>query len=200
MFEAMGGHKNGLAGYSAHFKPRIRQSIVTDPDIGNRMIKVDHAGEHGAICIYSGQLFMARLFVPSMVAELQEFLSHERRHREVFRAELQRRGYRRCRSYWLCGLGGWVLGLITGLCGRKAIVATTVAVESVVLRHLAHQLHTLRDIDPQAVAAIASIVEEEQHHHDHSAAQIDRRDPWFRGLTPVVTAWTEAVIWMGMRS
>jgi len=176
--------------------PRTRQSTVTDPDLGNRMIKVDHAGEHGAICIYSGQLFMARLFAPSMVAELQEFLSHERRHREVFRAELQRRGYRRCRSYWLCGLGG----LITGLCGRKAIVATTVAVESVVLRHLAHQLHTLRDIDPQAVAAITSIVEEEQHHHDHSAAQIDRRDPWFRGLTPIVTAWTEAVIWMGMRS
>lgn len=66
--------------------------------------------------------------------------------------------------------------------------------------HLAHQLHTLRDIDPLAVAAIASIVEEEQHHHDHSAAQIERDDPWFRTLAPVVTAWTEAVIWMGMRS
>lgn len=197
----MGGHKNAVAGYSAHLKElSTRQSTVNDPDLGNRMIKVDHAGEHGAICIYSGQLFMARLFAPRMVAELQEFLSHERRHRAVFQAELQRRAYRRCRSYWLCGLGGWVLGLVTGLCGRKAIVATTVAVESVVLKHLAHQLHTLRDIDPQAVAAIASIVEEEQHHHDHSAAQIDVRDPWFRALTPVVTAWTETVIWMGMRS
>lgn len=173
---------------------------MLDPNLGNRMIKVDHAGEHGAICIYSGQLFMARLFAPSMVAELKEFLSHERRHRAVFQAELLRRGYRRCRSYWLCGLGGLVLGVLTGLCGRKAIVATTVAVESVVLKHLAHQLHTLHDIDPLAVAAIASIVEEEQHHHDHSAAQIDVRDPWFRALTPVVTAWTETVIWMGMRS
>lgn len=173
---------------------------VIDPDLGNRMIKVDHAGEHGAICIYSGQLFMARLFVPGMVGELEEFLSHERRHRAVFQAELQRRGYRRCRSYWLCGLGGLVLGLLTGVCGRKAIVVTTVAVESVVLKHLAHQLHALREIDPLAVTAIASIVEEEQHHHDHSAAQIDVQDPWFRALTPVVTAWTEAVIWMGMRS
>lgn len=173
---------------------------IFDKDLGHRMIKVDHAGEHGAICIYSGQLFMARFSAPGMVAELKEFLSHERRHRAVFQAELQRRGYRRCRSYWLCGLGGLVLGLITGLCGRKAIVATTVAVESVVLKHLAHQLHTLRDIDPLAVAAIASIVDEEQHHHDHSAAQIDVRDPWFRALTPIVTAWTETVIWMGMRS
>jgi ubiquinone biosynthesis monooxygenase Coq7 len=164
------------------------------------MMKVDHAGEHGAICIYTGQLFMARLFAPSMVAELQEFLAHERRHRSVFQAELQRRHYRRCRSYWLCGLGGLVLGLTTGLLGRKAIAATTVAVESVVLKHLAHQLHELRHTDPHAVAAITSIVAEEQHHHDHSAAQIDMRDPWFRALAPMVTAWTEAVIWMGMRS
>lgn len=171
-----------------------------DKDLGNRMIKVDHAGEHGAICIYSGQLFMARFSAPAMVAELKEFLSHEHRHRAVFQAELQRRRYSRCRSYWLCGLGGLVLGLVTGLCGRKAIVATTVAVESVVLKHLAHQLHTLHEIDPLAVAAIASIVEEEQHHHDHSAAQIDVRDPWFRMLKPVVTVWTETVIWMGMRS
>lgn len=169
-------------------------------DIGGRMIKVDHAGEHGAICIYSGQLFMARLVAPDLVEELMELRSHELRHRAVFQSELQRRGRRRCRSYWLCGLGGLVLGLVTGLCGRKAILATTVAVESVVLKHLAHQLHVLRDSDPQAVVAIASIVEEEQQHHDQSAAQIDPRDPWSRALNPVVTAWTEAVIWMGMRS
>ncbi|WP_256582724.1 demethoxyubiquinone hydroxylase family protein [Pseudomonas sp. Irchel 3A5] len=170
------------------------------PPLGNRIMKVNHAGEHGAICIYSGQLFMARLFAPGMVSELKEFLSHERRHRTVFQAELQRRNYPRCRSYWLCGIGGLVLGLVTGICGRKAIVATTVAVESVVLKHLAHQLHELGDIDPHAVAAITSIVEEEQHHHDQSAAQIDVHDPWFRALNPLVTAWTETVIWMGMRS
>lgn len=184
--------------------PRKRLSTVNahliDHDLGNRMLKVDHAGEHGAICIYSGQLFIARLFNPSLVAELTEFLGDERRHRAVFNAELQRRGYPRCRGYWLCGLGGLALGLLTGLCGRKAIMTTTVAVESVVLRHLAHQLHALRNIDPLAVAAIASIVDEEQHHHDQSAAQIDVNDPWFKMLTPVVTAWTEAVIWMGMRS
>nr|WP_314565986.1 demethoxyubiquinone hydroxylase family protein [uncultured Pseudomonas sp.] len=187
--------------------PRTRHLNVNSPDytaegegLGNRMMKVDHAGEHGAICIYSGQLFMARLFVPGMVNELKEFLSHERRHRTVFQEELQRRNYPRCRSYWLCGIGGLALGLATGICGRKAIVATTVAVESVVLKHLAHQLDVLGDIDLHAVAAITSIVEEEQHHHDHSAAQIDVRDPWFRVLTPMVTAWTEAVIWMGMRS
>ena len=42
-------------------------------DLGSRFIKVDHAGEHGAVCIYSGQIFMARLTAPHLVAELTEF-------------------------------------------------------------------------------------------------------------------------------
>jgi demethoxyubiquinone hydroxylase (CLK1/Coq7/Cat5 family) len=59
---------------------------LIDNDLGNRMIKVDHAGEHGAICIYSGQLFMARVFARGKFYEIKEFLSHERRHRAVFQA------------------------------------------------------------------------------------------------------------------
>lgn len=47
------------------------------------MMKVDHADEHGAIFIHSGQLFIARLFVLGMVGELKEFFSHECRHRTV---------------------------------------------------------------------------------------------------------------------
>jgi 3-demethoxyubiquinol 3-hydroxylase len=41
---------------------------------------------------------------------------------------LQRRGVRRCRSYWLCGVGGWVLGFVTGLLGRHAIAASAESV------------------------------------------------------------------------
>src|SRR5262245_22493906 len=122
-------------------------------DLGGRIIKVDHAGEHGAVNIYTGQLFMARLTARHLVAELAEFKSHEMRHREIFRMELQRRGRRRCRSYLLCGVGGLVLGLVTGLLGPSAIAATTVAVEQVVLRHLEEQVARLRDTDPQAAAA-----------------------------------------------
>lgn len=120
-------------------------------DLGDRIIKVDHAGEHGAICIYTGQILMARLTAPAMVAELREFRSHEQRHRALFAAELQRRGRRRCRSYWLCGVGGFVLGAVTGLLGRSAIAATTVAVEHVVPRHLMHQIDVLKDHDVAAV-------------------------------------------------
>jgi 3-demethoxyubiquinol 3-hydroxylase len=169
-------------------------------DLGSRIIKVNHAGEHGAIQIYTGQIMIARWTAPALVEELTEFRSHETRHREIFRAELARRGARRCRSYWLCGIGGWLLGIVTGLLGAGAISATTVAVEQVVLRHLETQLALLRNSDPTAVAAISAIIEDEQQHHDRSAALARAGSFWPRLLTPVVAASTEAVIWVGMRA
>ncbi|MET0937352.1 MAG: demethoxyubiquinone hydroxylase family protein [Luteibacter sp.] len=163
------------------------------------MLKVDHAGEFGAICIYTGQIAMARLFARDLVPELTEFRAHERGHRAIFAAELARRGRRRCRSYWLCGLGGLCLGVLTGLLGRRAISATTVAVESVVLRHLEGQLIALRGIDPDAVTAIAAIVTEERFHHDQAASHVPHSSLWYRLLNPVVSGATESVIWLGMR-
>ena len=166
--------------------------------LAGRILKVDHAGENGAIHIYAAQILVARLTAPQLLPELREFKSHEQRHRDVFAAELQRRGVRRCRSYLFCGLGGWCLGLITGLLGRRAICATTVAVEQVVLRHLEHQMLELRD-DAQAVQAIESIVHEEREHHDRSAVLGARRSSMVAVLTPIVSAATEAVIWLGMK-
>ena len=169
-------------------------------EFASRVLKVNHAGENGAVNIYAGQIFFARITAPRMVAELVEFKSHEERHRAIFWAELQRRSRPRCRSYWLCGIGGFVLGLITGAFGRRAIAATTVAVERVVLRHLEQQLDQLRGKDEPAVKAIESIVTEERQHHDQSASHITVGQFWPRVLSPIVSASTEAVIWVGMRA
>jgi 3-demethoxyubiquinol 3-hydroxylase len=170
----------------------------TDTDMGGRILKVNHAGENGAVHIYLAQAFVARLTAPALVAELNEFRSHEERHRAIFWAELQRRGRPRCRSYWLCALGGYVLGVVTGLLGRAAIAATTVAVERVVLRHLKEQIAQLQTADPAAVQAIEAIVADEQRHHDELAAQ-SSGGLWVRLLEPVVAASTETVIWLGMK-
>ena len=172
---------------------------MPDTALGARILKVNHAGENGAVHIYAGQILVARLTAPSLVPELREFKAHEEGHRAIFRAELQRRGQPRCRSYLLCGLGGLVLGLVTALFGRGAIAATTVAVERVVLSHLAHQRQVLAGQDGAAVEAINQIVEEEQQHHDHSAAHVRGRQFWPKVLTPIVAASTESVIWLGMR-
>jgi ubiquinone biosynthesis monooxygenase Coq7 len=166
---------------------------------GDRVMKVNHAGENGAIHIYTGQIIVARVSARALVAELCAFRAHEEWHRAIFATELKRRGVRRCRSYWLCGAGGLVLGAVTGLFGSRAIAATTVAVERVVLRHLRQQLLTLAGNDDHAIAAISKIVDEEQQHFDQSASHLSAAAFWLRLLSPVVAAATESVIWLGMR-
>lgn len=172
---------------------------MTHTDLGSRILKVDHAGEFGAIAIYIGQIFMARMFARDLVSELVEFRNHERGHRAIFAAELKRRGRPRCRSYALCGMGGFVLGLASGLMGRAAISVTTVAVERVVLRHLREQVIQLRGVDDDAVAAISTIVAEEQMHHDQASTHVPVMRAWHRMLAAVVSAATEWIIWLGMK-
>ena len=174
-------------------------SLSSATELGDRIIKVNHAGEHGAINIYSGQILMARITARDLIEQLVEFRSEEQKHRALFWAELQRRGRPRCRSYWLCGIGGYLLGVITGLLGRSAIAATTVAVESVVLKHLENQLATLGNRDPEATAAISAIVSEERQHHDRSEVHLEGHQRWRAVIEPVVSASTEAVTWLGMR-
>ena len=78
----------------------------------------------------------------------------------IFQHELARRGMRRCLSYGLCGLGGYVLGVCTGLLGAPGISLTTTAVERVVLRHLHLQRAELQG-DADAATAIDAIMADE---------------------------------------
>ena len=167
--------------------------------LGDRILKVNHAGENGAINIYRAQTLLSRLRAPGLVAQLREFQSHEEKHRSLFWAELERRGRPRCKSYHLCGVGGWVLGAVTGLLGPSAVAATTVAVERVVLDHLEAQLAVLRDSDAAAFEVVAAIVREEQQHHDRAAVAATASPYWVKLLQPVIAASTEVVIWLGMR-
>ncbi len=163
------------------------------------MLKVDHAGEHGAVNIYRGQILVCRWRDKPSVPMLEEFLRHEMTHRAIFAGELNRRKVRRCRSYGLCGLGGYVLGVVTGLLGSSAVAATTAAVEKVVLRHLNDQLSYLRDTDERAYQAVSSIIADEKAHHDWARTSDTPSRFWMATLEPIVSMSTESVIWLGMR-
>src|ERR1044072_1094180 len=140
--------------------------------LGDRVLRVDHAGEHGAVCVYAAQRRLARWTAPRMLPQIDEFIAHERRHRALFAAEIERRGQSRCLSYRACAVLGTILGTVTGLLGAQAIAATTVAIERVVLRHLGEQTAALEKADRWAAAVIAQIIADEQQHHDESANQL----------------------------
>ena len=166
--------------------------------LANRILRVDHGGENGAVNIYKAQALICRWRAPDLTAELKAFQAHEEGHRERFAAELRERNVRQGVGFQLCALGGYVLGLMTGLMGRSAIAATTYAVEDVVLRHLREQLIYLRDEDRKAFAIVESIVAEEQVHYDLTLAAARRGKFWPMLVIPIVTATTEFVIWIGM--
>lgn len=167
--------------------------------VAEKMIKVDHAGENGAVNIYRAQRLVARVRAPALLGQLTEFQKHEEEHRRIFRDHLAGIGVRRCVSYYFCGVGGFSLGLVTGLVGPSAIAATTFAVEHVVLRHLEEQLEYLETASPDARACVLRIYEDERAHHDAAEARLSCNGWLTRSLVAVVQTCTELVIWIGMR-
>ena len=178
--------------------------VTTPPADGcrgtpGRLIKVDHAGEFTAINIYRAQICLARFTAPELIPELEHFLEHERRHLEIFERVLVRRGIRRCKSYWFCGVGGYCLGLATGLFGKAGIMACTAAVETVVLEHLDEQMSFMQGQgDLEARDAVRAIVEEERE-HQHAGVAAAKNSILYRPLCAVISWSTEVVIWLGVK-
>jgi len=74
-----------------------------------RILKVNHAGEYGAIRIYRAQLWLARRLYPDVVAFLEETLGHEIEHCAMFRNAMPRLNARPCQIMTLWGNGGLAL-------------------------------------------------------------------------------------------
>lgn len=168
-------------------------------DTPKKILKVNHAGEFGAINIYRSQILISRLLRKDYVDLLESFKADEERHLSVFWEEIQRRDGIKCKSYWLCGLGGYVMGFVSALFGKRGIMACTWAVESVVVGHLKNQLKYLKGKnDTKAYHAVNSILEDEQNHRDVGQEQ-GGKNILFGPFRFIISAFTEAVIRFGMR-
>ena len=161
-----------------------------------RIIKVNHAGEHGAIRIYRSQISIARWRCPDVVPVLEEMLAHEMSHRARFAEVMPSRRAKPCRMLFLWGIGGRVLGTGTALLGRNAIWACTAAVEEAVHRHLNDQLAFLSNRDQELYALIASIKSEELSHLDHAEKNLTSHGPIVRILRRSIDAAIEVLIFM----
>ncbi len=169
-------------------------------DTPKNILKVNHAGEFGAVNIYKSQLFVARLFLKDMVPQIEEFLSDEKRHLDIFWKEIQRRNGIKCKSYWLCGLGGYVMGFISALLGRRGIMACTWAVESVVVNHLDNQIAYLsQKQDKEALETVEAILEDEKNHRDVGFEEGGASNVLYFPVRFAISTFTEGVIRFGMR-
>jgi ubiquinone biosynthesis monooxygenase Coq7 len=172
---------------------------MSDPALVLRdILRVDHAGEYGAIRIYRAQIAIAHWRAPDLIAMLQDALADETRHRDRFDAGLQERGLRPCDMLPLWGVGGTLLGTGTALLGREAILVCTEAVERTVHRHMDDQVAWLMPRAPDLATAIAAIRDEEVDHlHRAQRGRAAATSPaWLRLVDVVVATATELLVWL----
>jgi len=109
------------------------------------MIRVDHAGEYGAVRIYEGQLaIFGRLpQTQKIAATLRRQRGEEQAHLERFNTLVNDRKVRPTALAPVWHVAGFALGAATALMGEKAAHACTAAIEDVISDHYGAQLAAL---------------------------------------------------------
>src|SRR6202521_2053731 len=111
-----------------------------------RMIRVDHAGEYGAVRIYDGQLAVIRH--GRARDEIRHMAEQDARQLAAFDVLARARRVRPTLLQPLWHMAGYALGMATALLGEEAAMACTVAVEEVIDEHYQGQAERLGDSDP----------------------------------------------------
>jgi ubiquinone biosynthesis monooxygenase Coq7 len=160
------------------------------------ILRVDHAGELGAVHIYRGQRAVLGK-APGherVAAQLEEMEGHEAVHLARFDALLAERRVRPTALSPLWRAAGFALGAGTALIGDKAAHACTEAVESVIEQHYAGQVAELADHDPELAAELARFRDEELAHRDLAVEEGAKDAPGYPLLSAVIRAGCKAAI------
>jgi ubiquinone biosynthesis monooxygenase Coq7 len=160
------------------------------------VLRVDHAGELGAVAIYRGQraVFAGLTNPPPIAGQLDEMQAHEDTHLAAFDRLLVERGVRPTVLTPAWRVAGFLLGAGTALMGEKAAHACTEAVESVIERHYADQIAELSEREPELVAELSRYRDDELAHRDQAIAGGAREAPGYRLLSAVIGAGCRAAI------
>ncbi|MDR3437022.1 demethoxyubiquinone hydroxylase family protein [Telmatospirillum sp.] len=163
-----------------------------------RMLRVDHAGEFGAVRIYQGQraVLGRRASCGEALRQMEE---QERHHLDTFSALVSQRRVRPTLLHPLWHLAGFALGAGTALLGEKAAMACTVAVEETIEGHYAAQLEQLGDDEADLKNTVAEFRTEELHHRDIGLANGAEQTPAYPLLCSAIKTGTRLAIWLSER-
>ena len=130
------------------------------------IIRVDHAGERGAIKIYEGQLLALKTIKQddNLRDQIEEMKEQEKEHLEYFEKEIQKRKIKPTYLLPLWDLMGVTLGFGTALLGKKTAMLCTASVEEVIEDHYQNQLKKLGNDEMDLKAKIEKFKEDEVGH------------------------------------
>ncbi|MGL9732644.1 MAG: demethoxyubiquinone hydroxylase family protein [Wolbachia sp.] len=127
-----------------------------------QVIRVNHAGEYGAICIYFGQkFFLKKSFIIKEIIKMEE---QEKKHFHYFNEKIKEQKVRPTVLLPVWCILGVSLGVATAIMGRNAVMACTAAVEEVIGEHYKEQVLYLEDGELRET--ISKFRDEELEHRD----------------------------------
>ena len=131
-------------------------------------IRVDHAGERGAIKIYEGQLLALKTVVKNnkLKDKIEEMQIHEKEHCDYFEKEIKKRNIKPTKFLPLWDLLGVGLGFGSTIIGKKAAMLCTASVEEVIDEHYLNQINQLENDEKKLKNKIIKIRNDELHHKD----------------------------------
>ena len=129
-------------------------------------IRVDHAGERGAIKIYEGQLLALNTIVKdkNLKKKIEEMKIHEKEHCDFFEKEIKKRKIKPTKLLPLRDLLGVGLGFGSTLLGKKAAMLCTASVEEVIDKHYSNQIDKLEPDETNLKNKISEFRDDELHH------------------------------------
>ena len=131
-------------------------------------IRVDHAGERGAVKIYEGQLLALNTLVKNedLKKTVEEMKVHEIEHCQFFEKEIKKRNIKPTKFLPLWDLLGVGLGFGSTLLGKKGAMLCTASVEEVIGKHYLNQINQLGSEEKELKKKITKFREDELHHKD----------------------------------
>ncbi len=130
------------------------------------IIRVDHAGERGAIKIYEGQLLALKTIKQDneLRKKIEKMKDHEKEHLEYFEKEIQKRKIKPTYFLPLWDLMGVTLGFGTAMLGKKAAMLCTASVEEVIEDHYQNQIKKIGNDEMELKAKIEKFKDDEVEH------------------------------------
>lgn len=161
------------------------------------MIRVDHAGEYGAVRIYEGQLAVLK---NGPAADLiRHMAQQEERHLKTFDRLINERKVRPTALEPVWRVAGFALGAATALMGEKAAFACTAAVEEVIDEHYAGQVAALDGKDDSLKATVEEFRAEEAEHRDTALQNGAEQAPAYPLLSAAIKAGCRVAIKLSER-
>ncbi|KAK4048077.1 ubiquinone biosynthesis monooxygenase Coq7 [Microbotryomycetes sp. JL221] len=158
------------------------------------IIRVDQAGEVGANYIYQGQHAVFKRRRDKRVADIvQNMWDGEKKHIATFDKLITQHGIRPTALYPFWKAAGWALGAGTALMGKRAAMACTEAIETVIGEHYHSQIKELERIMPQNHPSmpllkqiLAEFRDDELDHLDTAIANESQQTPQYALLSALI--------------